>query len=837
MIECRTIHLDEPNTLEQYLSSEEMEKVVSLKITGKIGKKDFDDVLDEMCETEGIYDDDDNFIPDYQYTPCLRHLDLGGATYVDGDELPLFGYKTSLESIILPQGIKSTYEESEGDTGLSESDTLRTLILPQGLSIVGGFACYTNLKDLILPEGLEKISSRAFCGCESIAHIRIPASVKFMDGSCFADCSIEKYEVDEASPYFVSVDGVIYSKDLATLVAFPSAYPHRHYVVPETTKRIGDSAFLFSKIEKVSLPLSLQYIDYEAFRNCSIRGVIIPHSVRKIDGLAFGYCNNITEITVPASVEELDIDALWSDNHISFIMESSFPPKMTGRIYGDGSHYKEISVFVPPDSVSFYQMAYGWRLYNIKSIPQLNKDKEYPATHSMSTAWYVVDEDGNVGIMDIEDNGPVPWETEQTSTEELVFGHEENGMVQRVDLTDDQILDLIGSPHSPGEEELWFDAAVMIDKRQEQEFLALARSKDIDCSLLSQKLGLYEIDAYKCLASDEDDSKDLIIRTSSLWKMLRDKMILKVYRLKDFFVDAVWDDDKVVYEHNFSSAPYFIYHQSYWNNRLAERINIPDHPVKLDQFPAVFRQRICRIPVRFHDCERFQLAQWAPCDVSGGGVEKHVDGCTYTLLPLTEGGEAFILTDIDQVDFYPFCSERVKHHCRDCSDNCYKCFAHKFTNRPTVMVIVSPLREYDYDKSVITDIITQHSIIMPFQPRIPVPSSLYMLRSDVKKKVSQYELEHFFMGSHWYLDYMMRRFRPRVIIIGGDAYVAMRKVYKMSDGLLYSDFESFPFYMETDIEAHRSEIEILARQPYRGKEFPLVISKERMEQIADDEDD
>ena len=36
------------------------------------------------------------------------------------------------------------------------------------------------------------------------------------------------------------------------------------------------------------------------------------------------------------------------------------------------------------------------------------KGKEYPATHSMSTAWYSVDKDGNVGIFDIQDNGPIP---------------------------------------------------------------------------------------------------------------------------------------------------------------------------------------------------------------------------------------------------------------------------------------------------------------------------------------------------------------------------------------------------------------------------------------------
>ena len=35
-------------------------------------------------------------------------------------------------------------------------------------------------------------------------------------------------------------------------------------------------------------------------------------------------------------------------------------------------------------------------------------DKEYPATHSMSTAWFCADMDGNVTIIDIADDGPVP---------------------------------------------------------------------------------------------------------------------------------------------------------------------------------------------------------------------------------------------------------------------------------------------------------------------------------------------------------------------------------------------------------------------------------------------
>ena len=49
-------------------------------------------------------------------------------------------------------------------------------------------------------------------------------------------------------------------------------------------------------------------------------------------------------------------------------------------------------------------------------------DEEYPATHSMSTSWYIVDEEGNVGIMDFNANGPVPWGTDETVSEDLVWG-------------------------------------------------------------------------------------------------------------------------------------------------------------------------------------------------------------------------------------------------------------------------------------------------------------------------------------------------------------------------------------------------------------------------------
>ena len=57
----KVIHLEEANTLSNFLTKEERENIVSLKITGLIGHRDSEDVLDELCDACGKYDEYDNF--------------------------------------------------------------------------------------------------------------------------------------------------------------------------------------------------------------------------------------------------------------------------------------------------------------------------------------------------------------------------------------------------------------------------------------------------------------------------------------------------------------------------------------------------------------------------------------------------------------------------------------------------------------------------------------------------------------------------------------------------------------------------------------------------------
>ena len=387
----KEIHLEKPNTLASFLSEEEREKVVSLKITGVIGRKDFEDVLDDICESGGYHDADDKYIPDYDLAAALRHLDLGNAIYVDGDCLPYFGFVAQQETVILPKGIKTTLDKGESETGFSESEMLKKLVLPKGLKIVGGFNSCHNLSDLVLPEGLEEICSHAFYGCYAITSIRIPASVKVMDGSCFAACNINAYAVDEDNPYLTAIDGVIYSKDLTKLVAFPSYYPQKHFIVPSTVRIIGDSAFMDSYIESIELPDGLTTIEGWAFDGSTIKSVAIPDSVTEIGELAFRFCwdleqvklpkgiQNIYELTfcgcpklkslrIPASVVNIDRFALESQNLRTIIMEGSVPPEVSISFINDIDIPRGVEIYVPKGAMQAYKDADGWKNYKIKEF-------------------------------------------------------------------------------------------------------------------------------------------------------------------------------------------------------------------------------------------------------------------------------------------------------------------------------------------------------------------------------------------------------------------------------------------------------------------------------------
>lgn len=123
-----------------------------------------------------------------------------------------------------------------------------------------------SMAELVLPETLKTIGLCAFQGCSSLAGLTLPASVTGIDGMAFDGCrDLASIAVAAENEAFASVDGALYSKNMAELVCCPPNHPgggQGVFTVPEGVSALKKHAFQGSRnIKKVELPQTLSMLE------------------------------------------------------------------------------------------------------------------------------------------------------------------------------------------------------------------------------------------------------------------------------------------------------------------------------------------------------------------------------------------------------------------------------------------------------------------------------------------------------------------------------------------------------------------------------------------------
>lgn len=160
--------------------------------------------------------------------------------------------------------------------------------------------------------------------------ISLPASLEQIDErNPFVYCiALEEITVDSSNENFTSEDGVLYSKDMSTLVFYPPDKDETSLLIPEGVKEIWVSAVSGTKLTSVKFPSTLETIDrygfgtnerllsvdlsgtkvssigLSGFISCkSLSEVKLPDSLLYIEGAAFAACSQIKEIELPSSLK------------------------------------------------------------------------------------------------------------------------------------------------------------------------------------------------------------------------------------------------------------------------------------------------------------------------------------------------------------------------------------------------------------------------------------------------------------------------------------------------------------------------------------------------------
>ncbi len=177
----------------------------------------------------------------------------------------------------------------------------------------------TTIKTVVIPDEYEgspvtDIADFAGCNLESVEVIKIGKNVENIGVWAFENNqSLKAFEVSEENKNFCCVDGVLYTKDMKTLLFYPAA-KGESFVIPDSVKTLRTKCFYkCSGLKSLTLPSKLKTIEEKAFFRCSsLTDISIPDSLEYIGKDAFGYCSELKEITLPKGLEEIGEYAFYN---------------------------------------------------------------------------------------------------------------------------------------------------------------------------------------------------------------------------------------------------------------------------------------------------------------------------------------------------------------------------------------------------------------------------------------------------------------------------------------------------------------------------------------------
>lgn len=159
------------------------------------------------------------------------------------------------------------------------------VIMPDTVTDIQNDA-FNGCRDLtaVRMHGIEFIGDRAFCGCDKLATVYLPASLKYIGAMAFSSCAAMK------------------RADLG---------PNMRY--------IGKGAFLFAGIQCINFPGGIENIPEEVCYHCdNLMKLTIDEGVKTIGRNAFAGCGRLKSVVVPASVEDVFVSSFDGIDDVKF---------------------------------------------------------------------------------------------------------------------------------------------------------------------------------------------------------------------------------------------------------------------------------------------------------------------------------------------------------------------------------------------------------------------------------------------------------------------------------------------------------------------------------------
>ena len=270
---------------------------------------------------------------------------LASISIPDGVEIlgaSMFGDCSNLNNVAIGNGVTSI-----GNSAFRCCSNLTSITIPDSVTSIGNSAFYgcTSLASVTIGNGVTSIGEYAFSQCTNLTSIAIPKNVSNISSHCVFDgCINLNISIDSENPYYQSINNVVYSKDLTSLICCTPKIDS-DFVIPDGVISIGDYAFYdCDTLASIIIPDSVESINDTAFYSCSnlalitigngvtsigscsfygcisLTSIIIPNSVTSIGTYSFAYCSKLTSVTISNSITAISDYAFNSCKNLASII-------------------------------------------------------------------------------------------------------------------------------------------------------------------------------------------------------------------------------------------------------------------------------------------------------------------------------------------------------------------------------------------------------------------------------------------------------------------------------------------------------------------------------------
>ena len=236
---------------------------------------------------------------------ALKKISLAGIKTIDNSAFEDCG---DLNSVNFGEGLLSI-----GSDAFRYCPNIETVSLPESLTTIndGAFERCSKLTSIDIPNKVTKLNDNTFAYCTSLKNVSIGSGCTSISATAFVNTSsIDRITVSEDNKNFTVVDGVLYNKDMTTLVLYPKNCSGE-FAVPDTVTTIADYAFYRSpNITKITIGKNVKTIGNYAFYNCpALFKVDFGNAVKTIGSYSFAVNDSIESIEFPDSLESIGDNA------------------------------------------------------------------------------------------------------------------------------------------------------------------------------------------------------------------------------------------------------------------------------------------------------------------------------------------------------------------------------------------------------------------------------------------------------------------------------------------------------------------------------------------------